>query len=56
MEEKHEKFIQIILKPLYYVTTDELKWVIRCKDAKPYKRLFKEELRKRKRKRKIELV
>lgn len=50
MEKTHEKFVNIILKPLFHITDDELKWALRHKESKPYKNLFRTELKKRERK------
>ena len=47
MKRTHNDLINIILKPLHYVTDDELKWVLKRKESKPYKDLFKTELKKR---------
>ena len=46
----HDDFIKIILKPLFYVTDDEIRWVLKRKESKPYKELFRGELRKREQK------
>lgn len=45
----YDDFINIILKPIMFTTTDELKWVLKKKDwSEPYKAVFELELEKRK--------
>lgn len=45
----YDDFINIILKPIMFITTDELKWVLKKKEwAEPYKAVFELELNKRK--------
>lgn len=46
----HDDFVKIILKPLFYVTDDEIRWVLKRKESKPYKNLFRTELKKREQK------
>jgi hypothetical protein len=42
-----DKFVSILLKPLFYITDEELKWALKRKESKTYKELFENELRKR---------
>ena len=45
----YEDFINIILKPIFHTTTDEIKWVLKKKEwSEPYKVVYKNELKKRK--------
>lgn len=45
----YDDFINIILKPVFHTTTDEIKWVLRKKEwSEPYQKVYRSELRKRK--------
>jgi hypothetical protein len=45
----YNDFINIILKPVFHTTTEEIKWVLKKKEwSAPYKNIYKDELKKRK--------
>lgn len=47
MKRTHDDFINIILKPAFYITDEELKWVLKRKESKPFHNVLKGELKKR---------